>query len=142
MKTNQSSMTALISSFGRAYHAENDEPKIFNDTIARQLMTDEEYKRIAGYMLGGIDFFAPGKKSELPDPEEILKWIVQTQLAPTPLARARYCEDRLINAVRIGVKQYVIIGAGMDTFAYRNHELLSQIHVFEVDHPDTLRVKK
>ena len=142
METNHSSMTALISSFGRAYHSENDEPKIFNDTIARQLMTDEEYKQIAGYMLGGIDFFAPEKKPELSDPEEALKWIVQTQLAPTPLARMRYCEDMLANAVRMGVKQYVILGAGMDTFAYRNPEMLSKIHVFEVDHPETQQLKK
>lgn len=142
MKTNQSSMTALISSFGRAYHSENDEPKIFNDTIARQVMTDEEYKQIAGYLLGGIDFFAPEKKSELSNPEEALKWIVQTQLAPTPLARARYCEDMLADAVRMGIKQYVILGAGMDTFAYRNPKMLSQIHVFEVDHPNTQQFKK
>ena len=142
MEANQSSMTALISSFSRAYHFENDEPKIFNDTIARQLMTDEEYKQIAGYMMGGIDFFAPEKKAELSNSEDALKWIVQTQLAPTPLARARYCEDMLANAVRMGVEQYVILGAGMDTFAYRNPDLLSKIHVFEVDHPGTQEFKK
>jgi len=142
IENNQSSLTALIASFSRAYHAEFDEPKIFHDPIARQLMTDEEYQQIMGYMIGGIDFFAPGKKSELTDPKDILKWVIQTQLAPTPLARARYCEDMLMNAVRLGAKQYVILGAGMDTFAYRNPELLSKIHVFEVDHPDTQKFKK
>jgi len=142
MENNQSSMTALIASFSRAYHAEFDEPKIFNDPIARQLMTDEEYQQIMGYMIGGIEFFAPEKRSEFTDPKDILKWVVQTQLAPTPLARARYCEDMLMNAVKTGTKQYVILGAGMDTFAYRNSELLSKIHVFEVDHPDTQIFKK
>jgi O-methyltransferase involved in polyketide biosynthesis len=43
MNADKHSMTALISSFARAYHFENDTPKIFSDTIARQLMTDEEY---------------------------------------------------------------------------------------------------
>ena len=142
MKDNQSSMTALISSFGRAYHNENDTPIIFSDPIARQLMTDDEYKQIAGYMIGGIDFFAPEKKEELTDRGEALKWIVQTQIAPTPLARARYCEDMLENAIRIGAEQYVILGAGMDTFAYRNDETLSRIKVFELDHPDTQMFKK
>ncbi len=142
MEKNQSSMTSLISSFSRAYHAENDEPKIFNDRIARQLMKDEEFNQIASYMIGGLNFFAPEKKSDLSDPKEILKWVVQTQLAPTPLARARYCEDMLANAIEIGATQYVILGAGMDTFAYRNPALLSKIHVFEVDHPNTQQFKK
>lgn len=142
MENSKSSMTALIASFSRAYHAENDDPKIFYDPIARQLMTEEEYNQIMGYIIGGIDFFSPEKKSKLTDSEEILKWIVQTQLAPTPLARARYCEDMLKNAVKLDAKQYVILGAGMDTFAYRNHELMSTIHVFEIDHPDTQTFKK
>ncbi len=42
----------------------------------------------------------------------------------------------------MGAKQYVILGAGMDTFAYRNPEILSKIQVFEVDHPDTQKFKK
>ena len=139
---NKSSMTALIASFGRAYHAESDEPKIFYDPLARQFMTDDEYRQIMGYMIGGIDFFAPEMKSEFSGPDEILKWVVQTQLAPTPLARARYCEDMAMNAIRIGARQYVILGAGMDTFAYRNRELTSDIHIFEVDHPDMQNFKK
>ena len=139
---NKSSMTALIAAFSRVYHAEYDEPKIFHDPIARQLMTEEEYQQIKGYMIGGLDFFAPEMKSKLTAPEDILKWVVQTQLAPTPLARARYCEDMVMNAMRVGARQYVILGAGMDTFAYRNPELLSEIQVFEVDHPDTQTFKR
>ncbi len=87
------------------------------------------------YIIGGIDSFAPEKKNKYSDQQEILKWIVQTQLAPTPLTRARYCEDMVMNAAALGMRQYVILGAGLDTFAYRNQALLSQISVFEVDHP-------
>jgi methyltransferase (TIGR00027 family) len=142
VETKQSSMTALISAFARAYHAENDAPKIFDDSVARRLMTDEEHERIAGYMMGGLDFFAPEKKSELSDPQEALRWVVQTQLAPTPLARARYSEDMLLNAIRTGTRQYVILGAGMDTFAYRYPELSNSVQVFEVDHPATQAFKR
>lgn len=143
MKENQSSMTALISSFSRAYHAQNDMPIIFSDTLARQLMSDEEYEQIARYMANGISFFAPEKKDYFTDPDEALKWVVQTQLSPTPLARAKYCEEMLENAIRTGsAEQYVILGAGMDTFAYRNQEILSMIKVFELDHPDTQNFKK
>ena len=90
---NHSSLTALMSSFGRVYHTENDSPIIFNDNLSRQLITDEEYHQIQGYMLNGIDFFAPDNKSDFVTSNEMLKWIVQTQIAPTPLARARFCED-------------------------------------------------
>ena len=48
----------------------------------------------------------------------------------------------LDNAIRIGAEQYVILGAGMDTFAYRNPDILSRIKVFELDHPDTQMFKK
>lgn len=48
--------------------------------------------------------------------------------------RSRFAEDRLANAVARGVQQYVVLGAGLDTFAYRNPFAL---RVFEVDHPAT-----
>ena len=138
---NESSMTALIASFCRAYHNESEGIHVFSDDIAGQLMSDDEYRQIKEYMIGGINFFNPEKREELNNPEDILKWIVETQLAPTVLARARYCEDMLKNAIRTGTKQYVILGAGMDTFAYRNPELCSEIHLFEVDHPRTQKSK-
>jgi methyltransferase (TIGR00027 family) len=50
-------------------------------------------------------------------------------------ARSRYAEDQLADAVEHGVRQYVILGAGLDTFAYRNPH--PDLRVFEVDHPAT-----
>ena len=44
----QKSLTALISAFSRAYHALNNEVTIFNDSLARDLLTDEEFNQIAG----------------------------------------------------------------------------------------------
>jgi len=55
------------------------------------------------------------------------------------VARSRYAEDTLANAVAQGVTQYVVLGAGLDTFAYRNPYL--GLHVFEVDHPATQQWK-
>ena len=52
-------------------------------------------------------------------------------------ARSRYAEDELALGVRRGVSQYVILGAGLDTFAYRNPYPEGVLHVFEVDHPAT-----
>lgn len=141
MEDNRSSTTALVSAFGRAYHSLYDDPKIFDDSLARGLMTDDEFVAMSGYMAGGINFFDPERAGSFSDTQQALKWVVQTQIAPTPLARARYCEETLSGAIMTGAEQYVILGAGMDTFAYRNPELLDGIHVFEVDHPATQQFK-
>jgi hypothetical protein len=55
-------------------------------------------------------------------------------------ARSRYAEDRLTGAVSKGVVQYVILGAGLDTFAYRNP--FPSLRVFEVDFPATQQWKR
>lgn len=139
---NKASITALMSAFARAYHSESSATPVFNDFIARTLMTDEEYNMMSKYIIGGVDFFAPDKKDTFRDNEEILKWIVETQLAPTPLARAKFCEDSLKTAVMTGTEQYVILGAGLDTFAWREKELMQRLSVFEADHPLTQADKK
>lgn len=54
--------------------------------------------------------------------------------------RSRYAEDELGRAVENGASQYVVLGAGLDTFAYRN--LHSALRVFEVDHPATQAWKR
>jgi methyltransferase (TIGR00027 family) len=59
----------------------------------------------------------------------------------TIVSRARYTEDTLVEAIRHGVKQYVILGAGMDAFAFRRSDLMEQLRVFEVDHPTTQEYK-
>jgi methyltransferase (TIGR00027 family) len=51
------------------------------------------------------------------------------------IARARYVEDLLAERVKHGVSQYVILGAGLDTFAQRKPELASSLCVFEIDQP-------
>lgn len=139
---NKSSMTALMSAFGRAYHTVVAQRPVFADTAAGELMTEEEYRMIAGYILSGMDFFAPEKKGSFAGREDALRYLVHTQIAPTPVGRARFCEDSLKTAVRTGTEQVVILGAGLDTFAYRERELLQRLPVFEVDHPLTQADKR
>lgn len=57
------------------------------------------------------------------------------------LMRARYSEEALEAAVAAGATQYVIIGAGMDSFAFRRPDLLERISVYEIDHPVTQKKK-
>ncbi|MGN0448056.1 MAG: class I SAM-dependent methyltransferase [Acutalibacteraceae bacterium] len=139
---NKTSITALMSAFGRAYHTQNAENPIFADTKVRELITDEEYNMIANYIISGIDFFAPDKKDSFENSSESLKYLVNTQIAPTPLARAAFCENALKASAQTGTEQYVILGAGLDTFAFREQEFLKKYEVFELDHPLTQQDKK
>lgn len=143
MKQDESSLTSLISAFSRAYHSKYDTPKIFDDFIAKDLISPKEFSNIKENMIQGIQFFNKDIAQRFQDdPDEILKWITQVQLSPTPLARAAYCEKVLLNEVMLGLKQYVILGAGLDTFCFRHPELKDSLEIFEIDYPATQEFKK
>ena len=135
----QKSMTALVSAFARAYHSLNNGVRIFDDSVARQLLTEDEYRQIGQSMSGGIGFFNPSFQG---NPEQALRWIVDNQLSPSPLGRAAFAERSLERAVRAGAKQYLIFGAGYDTFAYRQPSWAQALEIFEIDHPMTAKDKR
>lgn len=143
MKKGESSLTSLISAFGRAYHSQFDTPKVFNDYIAKDLISEKEFHDIKENMVQGIHFFNKDIAQEFEgNTEKILKWITQIQISPIALSRATYCEKVLLHEVMLGIKQYVILGAGLDTFSFRHPELENIIEIFEIDHPDTQNFKK
>lgn len=133
------SITALISTFSRAYHSIQYSEKIFDDYLAKDILNKDEYDEISKSMTLGINFFNPtfeGSNSEA------LRWIVDNQLSPTPLGRAMFTEKALENAVRIGAKQYLIFAAGYDTFAYRQPSWSSETQIFEIDKSEVVFDKK
>ncbi|MFJ3387741.1 class I SAM-dependent methyltransferase [Lysinibacillus sp. NPDC086135] len=143
MNKDESSLTSLISAFSRAYHSQFDTPKIFDDYLAKKLITQQEFNDIQTNMVQGIQFFNKEIAVKLNgQTEELLKWIVQTQLSPTPLARAAYCEKVLLHEIMLGLQQYVMLGAGLDTFSLRHPELENNLKIFEIDHPATQEFKK
>lgn len=134
----QKSMTALVSAFARAYHATNNDLKIFNDYLAKVILSEQEYNQIASSMSQGIKFFNPTFEGT---EEEALRWIVDNQLSPSPLGRAAFAEKALENSVEMGVEQYLILAAGYDTFGYRQPSWAEKLQVFELEHPITLKDK-
>ena len=58
------------------------------------------------------------------------------------VARARFVEDLVVEQAGLGVSQYVILGAGLDTFAQRKPEIASRLRVFEVDRPSPQEWKR
>lgn len=59
------------------------------------------------------------------------------RLRASIVARARFVEDLLVGQQALGISQYVILGAGLDTFAQRRTDIASKLEVFEIDQPDT-----
>ena len=56
--------------------------------------------------------------------------------------RSQFAEERLLASMQRGTAQYVILGAGLDTFAWRHAELAGRLAIFEVDHPATQQWKR
>jgi methyltransferase (TIGR00027 family) len=64
------------------------------------------------------------------------------RLKATFVMRSRYAEDCLAESFNNGARQYVALGAGLDTFAYRQPSWAASLRIFEVDHPATQRWKR
>ena len=142
MTENQAGITALITAYARAYHATHDSPKIFDDFLADQFYTAQEHIDFDRYLAESIKLIDPELAASQPDQVTALAHVMQLHNAPITLSRSRYAEDCLEEAVKNGVQQYVILGAGFDTFAFRRPDLLTRLQVFEVDHPVTQELKR
>jgi methyltransferase (TIGR00027 family) len=123
MEPNRPSLTAHRVAMLRAAHQILDVPRVFEDPIALRIIGERGAADIAA---------APDK----------YKTALATFLRAFLVARSRYAEDSLSAAIKRGVRQYVILGAGLDTFAYRNPYPAETLQAFEVDHPDTQAWKR
>jgi methyltransferase (TIGR00027 family) len=142
LETSKGSLTALVSCFARGYHASMSSRPIFNDQAANSLLREEEKQFIAANWANAIAFFDPEKSNTLKTFAERLDWVMNTQTIPQLVSRARYAEDGLMAAINRGFKQYVILGAGLDTFALRQENLPEDFIIYEVDHPATQAFKR
>jgi methyltransferase (TIGR00027 family) len=119
---------------GRALGAREPDGSIRNpDYLAERLLGPAERAMVADQ--------AVVQALEL-DFTEAIKNIEALSSAIMMIIRTRFIEERLDDAIRDGVSQVVILGAGFDTRAYRLVELLKAVQVFEVDQPSTQEYKK
>ena len=131
MKKEEASRTSDIAAAMRATHLiRHGLPKIFEDSHAIQL-TNRRWQRIIGsrflyWLLFKNDFF--------------YGWV--HPVVGQVVARARYAEEQFELAIREGVSQYVLLGAGMDSFALRRPDLAESVVILEIDHPATQQLKK
>ena len=112
------SKTAHRVALRRAAHQVFDQPVVFRDPLALRILGLSES---SNFEAAGLR--APSRPFSI-------------SLRAFLVARSRFAEDALRAAVAdAGVQQYVLLGGGLDTFAYRNP--FADVRVFEVDHPDT-----
>jgi methyltransferase (TIGR00027 family) len=117
LKQGRFSRTAYKVALRRAAHQLFDQPKVLDDPLALAIVGAEAAEKL----------HASPKERQQP---------VARAFRAFMAARSRYAEDQLTKAVEHGVAQYVVLGAGLDTFAYRNPHS-ANLRVFEVDHPAT-----
>jgi methyltransferase (TIGR00027 family) len=118
MIAEQPSQTARTAAAARAAHLIVDnEPVIFADILASALLGDQADELIGYHRAHGTHVVLAGARAQV-------------------ICRSRYTEDRLADLIDHAMAQYVILGAGLDSFAYRS-DLASQVRIFEIDHPAT-----
>jgi len=117
------SRTAFRVAIRRAAHQIFDAPLVLNDPLAVRIIGAEYAARIKA---GAVENSG----------------VVSKSLRAFLVARSRFAEDELSRAVSDGVRQCVVLGAGLDTFAYRNPHASTGLRVFEVDHPATQAWKR
>ncbi|HXL99252.1 MAG TPA: SAM-dependent methyltransferase [Rhizomicrobium sp.] len=118
MEANQPSRTAQGAALHRAAHQLVDRPPVFADPLALRIVGREA----AGELRAGRD---PHAMADL----SFLRAFIAV--------RSRFTEDSLAEAYAAGVRQYTILGAGLDTFAYQRAQAFDGLAVFEIDHPAT-----
>ena len=122
MEGGRPSRTAHGAAMLRAAHQILDDPRVLEDPLAL---------RMIGAQSEGALRSDPAR-FQTPELRHLRAFIAM---------RSRYAEDELVEGVRRGVRQYVVLGAGLDTFAYRN-PFGDLLRVFEVDHPATQAWKR
>jgi methyltransferase (TIGR00027 family) len=120
MQPGQPSRTALGAAGLRAAHQVLDGAAIFSDPLALRIL--------------GADADALLREAEADPSRQRLRWFIAI--------RSRIAEDALTMAVQRGVRQLVVLGAGLDTYAYRAPPSSQSLRIFEVDHPATQAWKR
>ena len=133
------SITALVSAFARAYHASEDGEHVFVDSLARAILGETDYARIAAEWSAGAAVFAPDFGG---DSVSALRCVVNRILAGAPLARAAFSLGELRCATAEEATQYLIFGAGYDSFAYCRPKWADKLSIWEIDQPDTAADKQ
>jgi methyltransferase (TIGR00027 family) len=143
MEQTRASLTAFGAALMRAVHTRLAPSPLIDDPWGDRLVLDAERQAVLGVVLNGLSPHARERCQAAGAPSTVLD--AALQLHPGygwAVLRTRYAEDALQAAVGRGVRQYVIVGAGFDSFGLRQPASAGHVDVFEVDHPATQELKR
>jgi methyltransferase (TIGR00027 family) len=124
MDQNKTSATSLgVASLRAAHQVLDGEPRILYDPVITRL-------------------FGPAFEQQIRDEAGQFRTPVSRGLRSHVLLRSRFAEDCLAAAYDRGVRQYVLLGAGLDTYAWRQPPGCDELRIFEMDHPATQEQKR
>lgn len=134
------SRTAILAGMMRGCHARRDPHRVLDDPWIERLVPEPAFH--AAHEAARAEKAAGRLKSDAATPRELVDdWLQSSAGYPNVILRSRVAEDALSVAIARGVRQYVLIGAGFDTYALRRTGAGSETQVFEVDHPLTQSLK-
>jgi methyltransferase (TIGR00027 family) len=119
MPLDRTSQTQLSTAIKRAAHQLLDSPRILEDPVALRVVPEAADPAVLARLTNGA----------APDPVLLRSLFVM---------RSRFAEDRLAQAASRGVGQFVMIGAGLDTFPWRQPDFARSMRLFAADHPASL----
>lgn len=141
MNPHLASRTALATSLMRALHSRHDPAPPLEDVWGDQLVPDTVRAALCQRVIDTTPTAARAKAAAAP--AAMLEKSLRANAAYADvIIRARYAEDALEAAVARGFTQYVIIGAGFDSFAYRRPSWAEKLTIYEIDHPATQGMKR
>lgn len=142
MRPHQFSQTAIGAALIRSLHLAFGDPVVFADPFADQLVPAADRDRILTHMLELLSPADRGAALAMEGDRKRAAFLLRAlPFTATSLANHRYAEDRLAEALERGVSQYVVLGAGLDSYALRAGESGRKVRVYEVDHPATQGLK-
>lgn len=141
MDPQTASRTALATSLMRALHARTDPHRILDDPWGDRLIPPEA-RALVYQMIRNSAPELPATPDAATQQRAIDAALRANVAYPNVLLRSRFTEDALSRAVARGVRQYVMVGAGLDSYALRRGPEAAEVTVIEIDHPATQAFKR
>ncbi|HZR81448.1 MAG TPA: class I SAM-dependent methyltransferase [Candidatus Binatia bacterium] len=137
------SRTALTAALMRAVHTRRDRPRAIDDPWGDRLVSREEKAALYRRVLDGASAETRARLESLGSEQAAIDAALRAH--PTyggVVLRSRWAEDALERAVARGARQYVLVGAGFDSFIVRQPPYARDVGIFEVDHPASQALKR
>ena len=137
------SRTALAAALMRAVHTRRDPSPLIDDPWGDRLVSDAEKAALHQRVMDGVSAEVRQRLEALRSAQAVLDVVLSRH--PTyggVIVRSRHTEDALAAAVARGVRQYVLIGAGFDSFILRQPPFAQDLAIFEIDHPASQAMKR